>query len=216
MSVYSGPMAGFEQAPGWLVVLAITSIVLGAALLVLLAWHVVRRLLDVPRIPRGRGLYAILVSLCALFIVEGVTALAVAAALGDWRAPIGAGTVAEVRCRRTGPTRVELGYVPIDPDGQRGPEEKQTIEALPCQVAVERLRFLPALARLGLIERLRLARVGALDRPTSTPVWRSLPQPMGLPIALAETQRLAIPSEDGANYRVVADDRGVRAEKLDR
>jgi hypothetical protein len=78
---------------------------------------------------------------------------------------------------------------------------------------VERLHFPQALVRLGLMERHRLSGVGAAKR-TSIPVWRALPQPMGLPIAYAEAQQVAIPSEDGAPYRVVADDRGVRVEKL--
>jgi hypothetical protein len=214
MSVYSDPMAGFGQAPTWLVVLAITSIVLGAALLLLLGWHVVRRILDVPRVPRGAGTYAFLVGACVLSITGGATALLVAAALGDWQSQVGLSTVAEVHCRRTGPTQVEVSYATLGPDGKRGPEEKQTIESLPCEVAVERLHFPQALARLGLNERHRLARVGTFRRPTSTPVWRSLPQPMGLPIAYAEAQQVAIPTEDGAPYRVVADDRGVRVEKL--
>ena len=214
MSVYSDPMAGFAQAPTGLVVLAITSIAFGAALLLLLGWHVVRRIMDVPRVPRGRGLYAIMVGACTVFIAGGVTALAIAAALGDWQAQVGPSAVAEVHCRRVGPTRVELGYITLGPAGQRGPEQTQTIDSLPCEVAVERLHFHQALARFGLIERLRLARVGGVPRPTATPLWRSLPQPLGLPIASAEAQQVAIPTEDGVAYRVVADDRGVRVEKL--
>jgi hypothetical protein len=216
MSVYSDAMAGFEQAPTWLVVLAITSIVLGAALLLLLGWHVVRRILDVPRIPRGAGTYTVLVGACVLSIGSGATALAVAAALDDWQSQAGPAAVAEVQCRRTGPTRVEVSYIPLGPDGKRGAEEKQSIESLPCEIAVERLHFPQALVRLGLIERHRLARVGSFVRPTATPVWRALPQPMGLPIASAEAQQVAIPTEDGAPYRVFADDRGVRVEKLAR
>jgi hypothetical protein len=214
MSVYSGPMAGFEQAPTWMVVLAITSISLGAVLLVLLGWHAVRRLMDVPRVPRARAVYALLVTVCTLSIGAGVTALALASALADWQTQVGPSAVAEVHCRRTGPTRVELSFVPIGPNGQRGAEETQPIEALPCAVAVERLHFHQALARLGLIERMRLARVGDVRRPTSTPVWRALPQPLGLPIASADAQQIAIPTEDGAPYRVVADDRALRVEKM--
>jgi hypothetical protein len=213
MSVYSDSMAGFTQAPTWLVVLAITSIALGAALLLLLGWHVVRRMLDVPRIPRGAAFYTIAVLACIASIASGVTALAVAAALNDWQKAAGAGAIAEVHCRRTGPNRVELGYVIIGSDGKRGPQETQTIDSPTCAVAVEKLHFPQALARLGLMERHRLSGVGAARR-SSTPLWRALPQPMGLPIAYADAQQVAIPSEDGAPYRVVADDRGVRVEKL--
>jgi hypothetical protein len=209
-------MAGLGQAPTGLVVLAVTGISLGALLLLLLGWHVVRRVLDVPRVPRGRGMYAVLVSLCVLSIGGGAAALAVASALGDWQNPAGPSAMAEVHCRRIAPTRVEVSYVIIGADGTRGPEEKQTIEALPCEIAVERLHFPQALARLGLAERLRLAGVGTFRRPTTTPVWRALPQPLGLPIAYADAQQVAIPTEDGAPYRVVADDRGVRVEKLAR
>lgn len=215
MSVYSDSMAGFTQAPTWLVVLAITSIALGAVLLLVLGWHMVRRVLDVPRVPRGAGFYSAVVLLCLISIGGGVTALAVASALDDWQKQTGP-AIAEVHCRRTGPSKIELGYVTIGSDGKRAPEETQTLESVPCEVAVERLHFPPSLARLGLMERHRLARIGSVRRPTSIPLWRSLPQPLGLPIASAEAQQVAIPSEDGAPYRVVADDRGVRAEKLER
>jgi hypothetical protein len=213
MGVYSDAVASFEQAPTWLVVLAITSIAVGAALLLLLGWHVVRRVLDVPRVPRGPGTYTVLVGLCVLCIAGGVTSLAVAAALTDWQAQIGPSPVAEVQCRRVGPTEVQLGYVTIGPDGRRGSAQPPTTAAS-CEVAVERLAFHARLARLGLIERHRLARVGAVTRPTSTPRWRALPQPMGLPIAAATAQPIAIPSDDGTPYRVVADDTGVRVERL--
>jgi hypothetical protein len=214
MSVYSAAMAALEQAPTWLVVLAITSIALGAALLVLLGWHVVRRILDVPRVPRARALYALIVSLCALCIGAGVTALAVAAALDDWQAQVGPAAMAEVHCRRVGASR-ELSFIPLGPDGRRGPEETQTAEELPCAIGVERLHFRPPLGRLGLIERLRLARVGAVRRPTTTPTWRALPQPFGVPVASLEAQQVAIPTEDGARYRLVADEGALRIEKLD-
>jgi len=216
MSVYSDPMAGLGQAPTGLVVLAVTGIAVGALLLLLLGWHVVRRILDVPRVPRGRGMYAVLVGLCVLSIGGGAAALAVAAALGDWQNQAGPSAMAEVHCRRIAPTRVEVSYVTLGPDGKRGPEEKQTIEALPCEIAVERLHFPQALARLGLAERHRLAGIGGFRRPTTTPLWRALPQAAGLPIAYADAQQVAIPTEDGVPYRVVADDRGVRVEKLDR
>jgi hypothetical protein len=213
MGVYSGSMAGFTHAPTSLVVLAITSMAVGALLLLLLGWHVVRRLLDVPRIPRGAGFYTFAVAACALSIAGGVSALAVAAALDDWQTQPGAGAIAEVHCRRTGPKSVELGYVTIGADGKRGPEETQTIDSLPCAVAVEKLHFSQPLAHLGLMERHRLSGVGAA-RHTAIPLWRALPQPLGLPIAFAEAQQVAIPSEDGAPYRVFADDRGLRVEKL--
>jgi hypothetical protein len=214
MSVYSETMAGFGHAPTGLVVLAITGIALGALLLLLLGWHVVRRLLDVPRIPRGVGMYAVLVGVCVLSIAGGTSALAVAAALDDWQTPPGPTAIAEVHCRRIAPTRVEVSYVTLGPDGTRGAEEKQTIEALPCEIAVERLHFPQALARLGLAERHRLARIGSYRLATATPDWRALPQPLGLPIAYADAQQVAIPTEDGVPYRVLADDRGVRVEKL--
>ena len=214
MIVYSRLMAAFAQAPTWLVVLGITSVSLGAVILVLLGWHVVRRLLDVPRVPRGAGMYTLLVGLCALSIAAGVTTLAVAAALGDWQAQVGPAAMAEVQCRRVAPSRAELSVVTLDANGRRGRPETQTIDARPCEVAVERLHFLTPLARLGLMERHRVSRMGAVPRPIATPVWRALPQPLGLPIAAADAQQLAIPSEDGTPYRIIADDGGVHVEKL--
>jgi hypothetical protein len=159
-------------------------------------------------------MYTLMVVLCVLSIASGTASLAVAAALGDWQAQIGASAVAEVHCRRLGPNQVQLSHVPLGPDGQRGPEELQTLSALPCELAVERLQFSGPLARMGLIERLRVARVGGVARPSSIPPWRALPQPLGLPIAAATAEQVAIPTDDGTPYRVVADDRGVRVERL--
>jgi hypothetical protein len=178
----------------------------------LLGWHVVRRILDVPRVPRGAAMYAILVGACLLLITGGITSLAIATALDDWQTQLGPSALAEVHCRRLGPNRVQVGLVALDAEGHRGPEETQAIDGLPCEVAVERLRFHHKLAQLGLLERLRLARVGSVPRPTSTPSWRALPQPLGIPIASSEAQAVAIPTEDDTPYRVVADDRGVRME----
>ena len=138
-----------------------------------------------------------------------------ASALDDWDpAPHGA-PVAELNCRRLTPKVTQMSFIPLDAQGHRGPEEKQTLEASPCEVAVERLRFPAPLARLGLAERLRIARVGSQRRSATTPQWRALPQPLGVPIAVASAHELAVPADDGTSYRVIADESGaLRFEKL--
>jgi len=69
-------------------------------------------MLDVPRIPRGAGFYSAVVVNCLVSIAGGATALAVASALEDWQKQAGP-AIAEVHCRRTGPSKIELGYVAI-------------------------------------------------------------------------------------------------------
>jgi hypothetical protein len=208
-------MAGFAQAPGPLVVFGVTSTAIGGIILLLLGWHVARRLLDVPRIPLGRTTYAALVLVCTALLGTGISALMVASALDDWEPTAGGTPVAEVNCRRVTPKVTQLSFTPLDASGRRGAEEKQTLESSPCEVAVERLRFYTPLRRLGLVERLRVARVGSHRRAVATPQWRALPQPLGVPVAIASAHELSVPADDGTPYRVIADEGGgLRFEKL--
>jgi hypothetical protein len=203
-------MGSFPHAPSSLVVFGITCAILAALLILLLVWHAVRRILDVPRVPRGAGFYVLMVVVAAAALGAGVGALVVAAALDDWPGVIGQPAQAELRCRRQSPTAARLSFVPLDP---RGPEEAEVVPA--CEVAVDRLRFGGRLNRFGLFERFRLAQVGTRARPPGTPEWRALPQPFGVPVAGISQQRLAVPPDDQP-YRLVADDRGIRLDKVAR
>jgi hypothetical protein len=206
-------MAGLSYAPVPLVVFGIACTALGAVLLVVLLWHVARRLLDIPRVPRGPGSYVLLVVACLALVVCGLGALTVAAALDDWQAVPVRGALAEVQCHRLSPTSARLSLIPLRDEGSRGAEEVETVDAIPCEVAVERLRFIPALARFGLLERHRVARIGGRRRPLTTPSWRALPEPLGVPVAVASDHQLSVPVDEGGPYRVMADERGLRVER---
>jgi hypothetical protein len=170
-------------------------------------------LLDIPRVPRGPGSYVLLVLASLVLLVCGVGALIVAAALDDWQAVPVRGALAEVQCHPLTPTGARLSLVALGADGARGAEEVETVEATPCDLAVERLRFIPALARFGLVERHRVARLGGRRRPLTTPPWRALPDPLGVPVAVASDHQLSVPPDDGGPYRVMADQRGLRVER---
>jgi hypothetical protein len=207
-------MGGFPHAPGSLVVFGITCTAVGVLVLVVLGWHAARRLLDVPRVPRGAGSYALWVVACAALLGAGIVSLCIAASLDDWPSAPGPAPLAEVRCQRLSPSTARLSFVPLSASGGRGPEEVETVES--CSLALQRLRFSSSLARFGLVERQRLARVGSRLRPLDTPEWRALPRPLGAPVAQAATQDLAVPAPDDQPYRVLSDDKGLRLEKVER
>jgi hypothetical protein len=207
-------MAGFQHAPASLVVFGITCTALAGVVILVLLWHAIRRALDIPRVPRGPGTYVVMVLATAGLLAAGVGAFVVAAGLDDWPPP-GRAPLAEVRCHKLTPTTARLSFVPLALDGARGPEEVESV-ARSCDLGFQRLRFAAPLARFGLIERLRLARVGNRLRPAGTPAWRALPQPLGAPVAVASDEQLPVPPEDDRPYRVLADDRGFRLEKVER
>ena len=188
----------------------ITGTAVGGALLLLLAWHVLRRLLDIPRVPLRAGTYVFLVVACAALLAGGLGALGLAAALDDWESVPDRVPLAEVHCQKTG-TGARLTFVALKPDGTRGAEEAETVDALPCDLAIARLQFIPALARLG--QRQRVSRVGPRPRATATPPWRALPRPFGLVVAEAADHQLTVPPEDDHAYRVVSDGSGFRVER---
>jgi hypothetical protein len=205
-----GRMGSFPHAPGSLVVFGITCTVLAGLLSLVLGWHVVRRLLDVPRVPRGPGTYVVMVLACLGLVAAGVIAFVVAAGLEDWPGVPARAPLAEVQCQRQAPAGARLGFVPFNAEGTRGPEEAENVPA--CDLAIGRLRFAAPFARFGLVDRHRLARVGTRRRPVDAPTWRALPRPLGVPVAAASEQQLAVPA-DGARYRVIADERGFRLER---
>jgi hypothetical protein len=202
-------MGSFPHAPGSLVVFGITCTAAAALLILMLGWHVARRVLDIPRIPRGAGGYVLLVLLCLGLLGAGIGALAVAAGLEDWQGVPARAPLAEVQCHRVSPATARLSFVPLRPDGARGPEEMETVDA--CELALERLRFAGVFARFGLVERHRLSRVGTRSHSPDTADWTALPRPFGMPVAVATQQKVVVP--DGERYRVIADERGLRLEK---
>jgi hypothetical protein len=209
-------MAGFPHAPAALVVFGITCTALAGVVILILIWHAVRRVLDIPRVPRGPGSYVVMVVATAGLLALGLGAFLVAAGLEDWPAP-GRAPLAEVRCHKLPPTGARLSFVPLAADGARSPEEVESVSSPSgCVLGFQRLRFAAPLARFGLTERVRLSRVGSRVRPAGTPSWRALPQPLGAPVALASDEQLPVPAEDDRPYRLLTDARGLRLEKVDR
>jgi hypothetical protein len=202
-------MGSFPHAPGSLVVFGITCVIAGGLFILLLGWHVARRVLDIPRIPRGAGSYAVQVVACLALLGAGIVALAVAAGLEDWQAVPTTAPLAEVQCLRLTPGSARLSFVPLRADGARGPEEMETVGS--CDLAIERLQFAHTFARFGLVERQRLALVGTRRRASETSDWAALPTPFGVPVAVTTEQKVVVP--DGDRYRVIADGRGLRLEK---
>lgn len=205
-------MSLFPHAPGPLVALGGIALATGGALLVLLAWHALRRMLDRPRVPLRAGVYVVLVLLCAALSGAGFFALTVASALGDW-APLPAdGVVAEVRCRMQD-GRLAMSFVPIGPAGRPEPEESATSTGTSCDVGGEVLRFRPALSWLGLDTAHRVFRIGAQGRTTKTPAWRALPRPLGIELGQTRPETVAVPAAADRRTRIFVRDSGYWLEK---
>jgi hypothetical protein len=197
-------MGSFPHAPASLVVFGITCTAIGGILILVLGWHVARRVMDIPRVPRGGGFYVMMGLVCLACLGVGVIALAVAAGLEDWQGVPGRSPLAEVQCHRLTPSTARLSFVPFR-DGARGPEEVETVDG--CDLAVQRLRFARPFARFGLEERYRLARVGTRRRPIETGDGGALPRPFGVPVGMTVEEKLVVP--DGERRKVVLDERGL-------
>jgi hypothetical protein len=204
-------MGGFPHAPGPLVVAGITGVFVGGLLLLVLAWHVLRRIMDVPRVPLGPAVYALLLLICAATLGGGLLALVLAAALEDWQTVPEHAAVAEVRCQRDG-AAVKVTLVPIASDGSHGPAETAAATTAPCDLTIERLAFAPPLSRV-LGQRQRVTSLAGRPRPGETPAWRALPRPLGLNVAEASDHQLRLTADETHPYRVMVEGPGFRVER---
>ena len=207
----------FAHGPGWMVVAGIAGLVIGLGLFLLLVWHIVRRVADVPRVPLGPGTYTFLFLACLVAIGFGGLALAVAAAHADWapRAPAPLPTtIAEMTCRPEGKGKARLGLVRVRLDGQRAGEEWQIVDGGECAILGEVLTFPAALEKVGLRGRYRLTKVGERPDPVVTPAWRALPRPGGVPVATATAVEVKAASDRHAIQRVVLDGPSLRLEAV--
>ena len=196
-------MSGSGHAPPLLLLIGAAASALGALLVLMLFWHVLRRILDRPRVPLASGTYIFLGFLCAILSVTGIAALAVVRALDDW-APIRQGSaVAEIDCRKTDQGRLRISFTPLLPNGYpAGVHESANLDDAECRVAGEILRFRAPLDRLGLGQLHRIVRLGQRPRAGLTPSWRALPRPLGLPLASARSDQVSLPPADRMLYRL--------------
>jgi hypothetical protein len=205
-------MGIFDDAPGALVAVGLCASVVGVLLLLLLGWHVLRRILDRPRVPLGAGTYVVLGLACAGACGLGATALGTAAFFLDYERVENPTRLARLRCTRGGPRRVHLTVLPL---AGRATEERFELEGERCAMVVELLRLGPLPARLGAGALWRVAKAGDQERPRRNPLWLT-PAP-GSPSALvvrdATVRPVEAPLDEHATYMLVLTPDGVAIER---
>jgi len=190
------------QVPGKLLGIAVFGVALLAALTVFLSWHALRRVFDVPRVPRPPAMYVALGAVWLALATACAGAIGAIVLLRDYRDVDYPTDLAEVRCAAVDQGRMRLDLRAASP---AGPESYQ-IEGDVCVVWVKQVELRPGLRRLGIHALSRVEGVGALVRPAANPYWLT-PQPQGagrlVNLMVRDTKTVAVPIPIGAPTRVV-------------
>jgi hypothetical protein len=162
-------MTILSDVPARLIGGVLSAAVLLALLSGVLAWHGLRRLMDVPRVPRPMAMYLVLAGLWGLAATAcAATAIAVVL-LRDHKRVDGRTTIGEVRCEQAQP-----GHVRIEVTAQASPTpmpERYEIAGDTCTLSVREVELRPGLQALGVSTLARVDGVGQLARPAANPAW---------------------------------------------
>ena len=162
------------QVPGKLLGGVVLGVLVLVALTLLLAWHGLRRVFDVPRVPRPRAMYVALGAVWLTLATACAGALGAIVLLRDYRNVDRPTELAEVRCAAVDDGRMRLD---LHAASVAAPETYQ-IEGDVCVIWVKQVELRPGLQRLGIRALSRVEGVGALVRPAANPDWLT-PQPRG-------------------------------------
>jgi hypothetical protein len=199
------------QVPGRLLFGAFLCGALAAVVTVLLAWHWLRRVLGVPRVPRPPAMYVVLGGFWVALLAGGAAAVVTIALLRDYRRVDGPTQLAEVRCAPIGQDRAQLE---LRPAASSGPPERYEIQgAGACVVWVNQVVLRPGLEPLGLRALSRVESVGATARPATNPRWLTpRPQPAGrlvdMVVRSTETIPIEVPPNAAARVIIVSSPNG--------
>jgi len=186
------------QIPAKVLCSAVLGALLAAALTFFLAWHWVRRLLGVPRVPRTPATYLCLAALWVGLVGTCLAATGMIVLLRDHR-PIDEGAeLAELRCAAVGPghLQMELRLSPA------APPERYELQGDACVVWVRQVELRPGLALLGVRALARVDGIGQLAHASSSPEWLT-PRPArghqltDLIVRRTETVPVTIPQDPG-------------------
>jgi len=149
------------QMPLKLISTAVVGLFAFAVLTLLLGWHGVRRLMDVPRVPRPRVLYLTLGALWIGLVTIGSMSAGTLLLLRDHQR-VDAGTrLADVRCEPVGPDRIQAELkMPL-----AAAPELYDFPGAACQVWVRQVQLRPGLGLLGVSVLSRVESVGPVRRP---------------------------------------------------
>jgi hypothetical protein len=162
--------AWFSNAPAKFGVATSAALVLTTALTCLLAWHWLRRALDVPRVPRPRAMYGTLVVLWAALAASSVAALVAGLLLRDHRRLAGPTDLAVLRCQQTAAGRLRMEVLPLG-SRQAGAAEQYDLEGNACDASIIEIELRQSLRALGMPALARLDAVGPFSRPRINPAW---------------------------------------------
>ena len=160
------------QVPNKLLGGAIVGVALLAVLTVVLAWHGLRRVFDLPRVPKPRAMYVVLGGSWLALVMVCSAAIGAIALLRDYRHVDRPTQLAEVRCAVADLDRLELE---LRPPSSATPE-RYGVAGDTCIVWVKQVELRPGLGGLGLRALSRVEGVGPVVRPAANPGWLT-PQP---------------------------------------
>jgi hypothetical protein len=205
----------FGQMPPRLIAEAI----IGAALVVLLgiglAWHAVRRLGGIPRVPRTRASYLLVTALWAGLLLALGTATAIVFLLRDFQVVEGRTRLAELRCRAIAPGHLQAELTTRRSSGP----ERYEMEGDSCEISVIQVSLRPGLRAFGVRELSRVDGVGPLERPRANPDWLDPQTSRGrrhaIDLLVRATRRaiVAVPVGAGERFYLVAAPNGPELER---
>jgi hypothetical protein len=162
-------MALLSVVPAKLLAGALAALALLVLCSAVLAWHGLRRVLDIPRVPRQRGIYWTLALTWGLAAAASAVTLMAALLLRDHQRLDGPTRIGELRCETAGPGRVRLELRAAAPSSA-GPE-RYDVAGDACVVSVREVELRPGLRAFGVRALARVDGVGASARPTASPRW---------------------------------------------
>jgi hypothetical protein len=214
-------LAIVNQAPSKLIAGAIVGGSLALLLAVVLGWHALRWLFGVPRVPRPRSTYVVLVALWAAMVAVSGAAVVVGLLLRDHQAVDSRTRLAELRCQTVTPDRVAVELTTLP--GGVARSERYEMQGDSCAVSVVLVNLRPSLRLLGPTWLSRIAEVGSpagsLVRAHVNPDWLTPPaagriRPLDLLIHDTQKTTLAVPA-GGARFFLLASPEGASLEKAD-
>jgi len=152
-----------HEVPLKLVSVAVGGLFAAAVLTLMFGWHGLRRLLDVPHVPRPRGIYLALGALWIALVVTGSMSVGTILLLRDHQR-VGARTqLAEVRCEAVGAGHVRAE---VRTSFAVAPEQYD-FAGDACPVWVRQIELRPGLGILGVGVLSRIESVGPIRRPAA-------------------------------------------------
>ena len=150
----------FSQVPLKLLCVGLVGLAAAAFLTGLLAWHGLRRLLDVPRVPRPGGMYLALGALWIAAAAVGAMSVETIVLMRDHQRIDAPTTLGDVRCEAVGSDRVRVELR----TSRAAAPERYDVPGDACTVWVRQVALRSGLGVLGVRVLSRIESVGPIRR----------------------------------------------------